>query len=49
LTSDIIELQSDDYNEDELKEIKYIREFKSKYPNANIGLVVAMTSLRESL
>jgi DUF2075 family protein/SOS-response transcriptional repressor LexA len=49
LTSDIKELQSDDYNEDELKEIKYVREFKSKYPNAKIGLVVAMTSLRESL
>jgi DNA replication protein DnaC len=49
LTSDIIELQSDDYNEDELKEIKFVREFKSKYPNAKIGLVVAMTSLRESL
>jgi hypothetical protein len=49
LTSDIKELQSDDYNEDELKEIKFVREFKSKYPNAKIGLVVAMTSLRESL
>ena len=49
LASDIDELQSDDYNEDELKEIKFVREFKSKYPNAKIGLVVAMTSLRESL
>ncbi|MFN8278644.1 MAG: DNA/RNA helicase domain-containing protein [Saprospiraceae bacterium] len=49
LTSDIDELQSDDYNEDELKEIKFVKEFKSKYPNAKIGLVVAMTSLRESL
>jgi hypothetical protein len=49
LTSDIKELQSVDYNEDELKEIKFVREFKSKYPNAKIGLVVAMTSLRESL
>ena len=49
LTSDIKELQSDDYNEDELKEIKFVKEFKSKYPNAKIGLVVAMTSLRESL
>lgn len=49
LTSNIDELQSDDYNEDELKEIKFVREFKSKYPNAKIGLVVAMTSLRESL
>jgi DUF2075 family protein len=49
LASDIDELQSDDYNEDELKEIKFVRDFKSKYPNAKIGLVVAMTSLRESL
>ena len=49
LTSDIDELQSDDYNEDELKEIRFIKSFKSKYPNAKIGLVVAMTSLRESL
>lgn len=49
LASDIDELQSDDYNEDELKEIKLVRDFKSKYPKAKIGLVVAMTSLRESL
>lgn len=49
LTSDIDELQSDDFNEDELKEIKFVKNFKSKYPNAKIGLVVAMTSLRESL
>lgn len=49
LTSDIDELKSDDYNEDELREIKLVREFKLKYPNAKIGLVVAMASLRESL
>ena len=49
LVSEIDELQSDDYNDDELKEIKFVRKFKSKYPNAKIGLVVAMTSLRESL
>jgi DUF2075 family protein/SOS-response transcriptional repressor LexA len=49
LTSDIDSLQSEDYNEDELREIKFVREFQSKYPNAKIGLVVAMTSLRESL
>ncbi|MCE2786814.1 MAG: DUF2075 domain-containing protein [Sphingobacteriales bacterium] len=49
LASDIDELQTDDYNEDEVKEIKFVKEFKSKYPNAKIGLVVAMTSLRESL
>ncbi|TKC06937.1 DNA/RNA helicase domain-containing protein [Pedobacter frigoris] len=39
----------DDYNEDELKEIRYIQAFQSKYPNAKIGLVIAMTSLRETL
>lgn len=49
LTSDSVELQSEDYNEDELKEITFVKSFKSKYPNAKIGLVVAMTSLRESL
>lgn len=39
----------DDLNVDELKEIEYIKAFQTKYPNAKIGLVVAMTSLRESL
>lgn len=49
LASEIDELRSNDYNKDELKEIKFVRDFKTKYPNAKIGLVVAMTSLRESL
>jgi DUF2075 family protein len=49
LTSDAAESFSDDFNEDEIKEIRYVRDFKSKYPDAKIGLVVAMTSLRESL
>jgi hypothetical protein len=49
LNTNIEDLQSEDYNEDELREIKYIKEFRTKYPNAKIGLVVAMTSLRESL
>jgi len=39
----------EEYNEDELREIKYIRSFQDKYPNAKIGLVIAMTSLRETL
>ncbi|WP_211340752.1 DNA/RNA helicase domain-containing protein [Sediminibacterium goheungense] len=43
------ELQTDDFNEDELKEIEFVKNFRAKYPNAKIGLVVAMTSLRESL
>lgn len=49
LSSDFNELNSDDFNKDELKEIKFVREFKAKYPKAKIGLVIAMTSLRESL
>lgn len=49
LTSEVETSHSDDYNEDEIKEINYIKEFRVKYPNAKIGLVVAMTSLRESL
>src|SRR5690606_15208296 len=39
----------EDYNDDELREIKYIKEFQNKYPNAKIGLVIAMTSLKDSL
>jgi hypothetical protein len=49
LNSDIIDSNIEEYNDDELKEIKYIKEFQIKYPNAKIGLVIAMTSLRESL
>jgi DUF2075 family protein/DNA replication protein DnaC len=49
LTTDVKTIQQDEYNDDELREINYIKEFRNKYPNAKIGLVVAMTSLRESL
>ncbi len=49
LTTEIEEAGKDEYNEDEIKEINYIKEFQEKYPNAKIGLVIAMTSLRESL
>ncbi|MBK7240960.1 MAG: DUF2075 domain-containing protein [Flavobacteriales bacterium] len=48
LTTDVEAIQLDEFNDDEL-EINYIKEFRKKYPNAKIGLVVAMTSLRESL
>jgi DUF2075 family protein len=48
LHSDVSE-DLEEYNDDELREISYIRSFQSKYPNAKIGLVIAMTSLRESL
>lgn len=49
LYSDVSDSNFEDYNDDELKEINYIRTFQAKYPNAKIGLVIAMTSLRESL
>ncbi|HEY9008252.1 MAG TPA: DNA/RNA helicase domain-containing protein [Ohtaekwangia sp.] len=49
LHSDLKYESFDDFNEDEIREINYIKAFREKYPNAKIGLVVAMTSLRESL
>lgn len=49
LTSDVTGDSFDDFNDDELREVNYIREFQAKYPKAKIGLVIAMTSLRESL
>ena len=49
LTTDVEAIQQDEFNDDEIREINYIKEFRTKYPNAKIGLVVAMTSLRESL
>ncbi len=49
LTSDISSTNIEEFNDDELKEINYIKQFQLKYPNAKIGLVVAMSSLRESL
>ncbi len=49
LSTDPESLQTDELNEDELNEIVFIKKFKSKYPNAKIGLVIAMTSLRKSL
>ncbi len=49
LNSDITDSKFEDFNDNELKEINYIKAFQVKYPKAKIGLVVAMTSLRESL
>ncbi len=49
LTSDLTGSSFDDFNDDELREVNYIRKFQAKYPKAKIGLVIAMTSLRESL
>lgn len=49
LNSDISDSNFEDFNDDELREINFIRGFQAKYPNAKIGLVIAMTSLRKSL
>lgn len=49
LNSEIENNNYEEYNDDELREINYIKAFQAKYPNAKIGLVIAMTSLRESL
>lgn len=49
LLSSEVDEDYEEYNDDELKEIKYIKAFQLKYPHAKIGLVIAMTSLRESL
>jgi Cdc6-like AAA superfamily ATPase len=49
LNSDVADSDFEDFNDDEIREINYIKEFQSKYPKAKIGLVIAMTSLRESL
>jgi hypothetical protein len=43
------DIQLEDLKDDELIEFNYIKEFQKKYPNRKIGLVIAMTSLRESL
>lgn len=49
LYSDVENIEINDLNEDEIKEINYIKAFQLKYPKKKIGLVIAMTSLRESL
>ncbi len=45
----IEDTSTSELNDDELKEVNYIKTFQSKYPNAKIGLVIAMSSLRESI
>ncbi|WP_299390564.1 DNA/RNA helicase domain-containing protein [uncultured Gelidibacter sp.] len=49
LISDVSEANKDDFSENEIYEISLIRAFKDKYPNAEIGFVVAMSSLRTTL
>lgn len=48
LNSDISD-SDEDYNKDEMLEVNLIRCFKRKYPDAEIGFVVAMSSLRKTL
>lgn len=48
LVSDTTEPE-DDVNEEELKEISFIKKFQKLYPHKRIALVVAMNSLRKSL
>lgn len=49
LGSDISETNMDDFSDNEIQEINLIRAFKNKYPKAEIGFVVAMSSLRKTL
>ncbi|MCX2583985.1 DNA/RNA helicase domain-containing protein [Pedobacter sp. MR22-3] len=49
LATDITNASIDDFNEDEIREVSYIKGFQLKYPNAKIGLVIAMSSLRKTL
>lgn len=49
LSSDVSETNMDDFSDNEIQEINLIRAFKSKYPKAEIGFVVAMSSLRKTL
>jgi DUF2075 family protein/DNA replication protein DnaC/SOS-response transcriptional repressor LexA len=49
LNTNVEDIVFEDLNDNDLREINYIKSFRIKYPNPKIGLVVAMTSLRESL
>ncbi|MDB9755093.1 DUF2075 domain-containing protein [Winogradskyella sp.] len=49
LGSDVSETSMDDFSDNEIQEINLIRAFKTKYPKAEIGFVVAMSSLRKTL
>lgn len=49
LGSDVSETNMDDFSDNEIQEINLIRSYKIKYPEAEIGFVVAMSSLRKTL
>ena len=49
LGSDVADASMDDFSDNEIQEINLIRAYKIKYPKAEIGFVVAMSSLRKTL
>jgi DUF2075 family protein/DNA replication protein DnaC len=49
LNTSVKDIVYEELNDNEIREINYIKSFRNNYPEAKIGLVVAMTSLRESL
>ena len=49
LTTNLSETNLEELSEDDLKEVLLVKAFQQRYPQAKIGLVVAMTSLRGSL
>jgi DUF2075 family protein/Cdc6-like AAA superfamily ATPase len=49
LTTPLQDNEDEEYTEVQQQEINYIKSFQAQYPNAKIGLVIAMTSLRETL
>lgn len=49
LTTRVDTMDIEELNEDEMKEISLILDIQRRFPGLKIGLVVAMTSLRESL
>lgn len=49
LTSDIEDLNKDDLSAENIRELELVTEFKKKYPNPKIAIVIAMTSLRTTL
>ncbi len=49
LSSDVSDTNMDDFSDNEIQEINLIRAFKKNYPEAKIGIVIAMSSLRKTL
>jgi DUF2075 family protein/Cdc6-like AAA superfamily ATPase len=49
LNTSTTNINIEDFTDDELIEINFIKQFQLRYPEKKIGLIVAMSSLRESL